>query len=193
MSFSLSEAAVSLLTLTEHTLGSCWQLSSLQKHTWGIPRLLFMGSFDKHPARYGGQGHKEIVMDSQACGLNCSQSHECNSPTTSCDAMDYWTYQSQTTSVPLVPWDSRLKKPQLLKTIPELAEQTLRAACAAASPHPKHMEGQQGTHSMQLAHMGYLSRGGAGLTLALRGVLWVNATACPSAQSPPGKYNINFA
>lgn len=115
MSFSLSEAVVSFLTLTEHTLGSCRQLSSLQKHTWGIPRLLFMGSFDKHPVRYGGQGHKEIVMDSQACGLNCSQSHECNSPTTSCDAMDYWTYQSQTTSVPLVPWDSRLKNPNCLK------------------------------------------------------------------------------
>lgn len=69
------------------------------------------------------------------------------------------------------PLGFKAKKSQLLKTIPDLAEQTLRAACAAASPHPKHMEGQQGTHSMQLAHTGYLSRNGAGLTLALRGVL----------------------
>lgn len=69
------------------------------------------------------------------------------------------------------PLGFKAKKPQMLKTSPELAEQTLRAACAAASPHPKHMEGQQGTHSMQLAHTGYLSRDGAGLTLALRGVL----------------------
>lgn len=69
------------------------------------------------------------------------------------------------------PLGFKAKKPQLLRTIPELAEQTLRAACAAASPHPKHMEGQQGTHSMQLAHTGYLSRDGAGLTLALGGVL----------------------
>lgn len=60
------------------------------------------------------------------------------------------------------PLGFKAKKPQLLKTIPEVAEQTLRAACAAASPHPKHMEGQQGTHSMQLAHTGYLSRDGAG-------------------------------
>lgn len=46
-------------------------------------------------------------------------------------------------------------------------------------PCPEHMEGQQGTHSMQLAHTGYLSRDGAGLTLPLRGVPLVNATACP--------------
>lgn len=107
-------------------------------------------------------------MDSQACGLNCSQSHKCNSPTTSCDAMDYLYDLSVTNHTSATgPLGFKAKKPQLLKTIPEVAEQTLRAACAAASPHPKHMEGQQGTHSMQLAHTGYLSMMG----LPLRGVL----------------------
>lgn len=60
-------------------------------------------------------------------------------------------------------------------------------------PTPEHMEGQHGTHGMRLAHTGYLSRDGAGLTLPLSKVLLENATACPAAQSPPEKCNINFA
>lgn len=48
MSFSLSEAAVSLLTLTEHTLLTAEQPPETHVRN---SQLLFMGSFDKHPAR----------------------------------------------------------------------------------------------------------------------------------------------
>lgn len=128
-----------------------------------------MGSFDKHPASYGGQGPQGIVRDSWARGLNCSQSHECNSPNTSSDVRESFDLSVTNHISATGPLEFKAKKSQPLKTILEQAEQTLRAACAAARHlPPEHTEGQHGTHGMRLAHTGYLSRDGAGLTLSLQ-------------------------
>lgn len=70
------------------------------------------------------------------------------------------TYQSQTTSVPLVHWNSKLKNPNCLK-LSENRQSTLRAACTAARhPTPEHTEGWHtqhaaGTHGLPVQGWGW--------------------------------------